>query len=313
MKLVLAVVLGLGMQGAAYAQTKAAPTKPAQTTPAPTKADSTKAAQTTAAPAKPAPAPSAQTASDPAKTTPTKDAPAAAKRVEFAVATVKPAAPADTKTTAGGTQSTGAGSVSLAADRASYDGVTLKRLLMAAYDLEPFQISGPAWIETERYDVAATFPVGTPKDQIAVMLQHLIADRFQTSQHTEMKDEPVYLLRLGNEGPKLRPASSSRPQSAGFTISQAGTAQMRYIGYTLAEFAVALSNQVGRQVKDETGLPGKFDILLPVDAKDVEPGSISLAGSLLTAVKSVGLKLDAGKAPMKHLVVDTAQKVPTAN
>jgi uncharacterized protein (TIGR03435 family) len=234
------------------------------------------------------------------------------KRPEFEVATVKRAAPAASQP-AGMAQSTGAGSVSVTADRAAYEGVTLKRLLMAAYDLDASQISGPAWIETERYDVVAKIPAGTAKEAIPAMLQKLLSDRFQISLHTEKKDAPVYLLRIGQDGPKLRPASAGRPQSAGFTVNQAGDAQMRYIGYGMADFASALSSQVGRTVTDETGLAGKFDILLPVDAKDVEPGSISLAASLFNAMKSVGLKLDPGKAAMKHLVVDAAEKIPTEN
>jgi uncharacterized protein (TIGR03435 family) len=234
------------------------------------------------------------------------------KRPEFKVASVKQAAPAASQS-ADGMRSTGAGSVSVSADRASYQGVTLQRLLMIAYDLKASQVSGPTWIYTERYDVATTFPAGTSKEDLAAMLQNLVGDRFQINQHTEKKEEPVYALRIGTDGPKLRPSTSDHAQPADYTVSEAGVGQMRYIGNTMADFADVLSAQMGRAVTDETGLAGRFDILLPVDPKDATPGSQALSSSLLTAVQSVGLKLEPGKATAKHLVVDKAEQVPTEN
>jgi uncharacterized protein (TIGR03435 family) len=237
------------------------------------------------------------------------------KRMEFKVASVKRAAPEGTPS-AGGMDANGAGSVSVTGDRASYQGITLKQLLMNAYDLNPSQISGPAWIETERYDVVATIPPGAQKQDIPAMLQRLLADRFQISQHTEKKDEPIYVLGIGPSGPKLKPSSSAHPQTTtGFKIGTTGIAtdqaEMKFIGETMADFADSLSGRLDRAVVDQTGLAGRFDITLPVDAKDLQPGSDTLSASLLAAIHSVGLKLDPGKAPAKHLVVDTAQQIPT--
>jgi uncharacterized protein (TIGR03435 family) len=240
-----------------------------------------------------------------------------AKRAEFEAASVKQAAPASSPS-ASETKASGAESISITADRASYEAVTLKQLLMSAYDLKPSQISGPAWIETERYDVVARIPAGAAKEDVPAMLQHLLADRFQISQHTEKIDEPIYVLGIGPTGPKLKPSSSDHPRATtGFKIGTSGIptdqAEMKFIGETMADFANSLSGSLDHAVTDRTGLAGRFDITLPVDAKDLQPGSNSLSASLLTAVKSVGLKLDPGKAPMKHLVVDTAQQIPTEN
>jgi uncharacterized protein (TIGR03435 family) len=239
------------------------------------------------------------------------------KHPEFGVASVKRAASAGLQT-AGELRSTDAGSVTVTADRASYLGITLKQLLTIAYDLKPFQISGPDWIETERYDVVATIPTGTPKEAIPAMLRDLLGDRFQINQHSLMKDQPIYLLHIGKTGPKLKPSSSDHAQTVtGFKISVAGNqtdqAEIKFIGETMADFADSLSSRLDRAVTDQTGLPGRFDIALPVDAKDLQPGSASLAASLITDVKNIGLTLDPGKAPTKYLIVDKAEKEPTEN
>ncbi|HEV2619149.1 MAG TPA: TIGR03435 family protein [Acidobacteriaceae bacterium] len=236
------------------------------------------------------------------------------KRPEFAAATIK-LAPAAESQSSGEMKSGDAGSVNVTADRASYQGVTLKRLLTIAYDLKPVQITGPAWIETERYDVVATIPPGAPKEQIPGMLRHLLGDRFQISQHTEKKDEAAYFLRLGSSGPKLKPSSSDHPRTiTGFKMSATGVstdqAEMRFIGVTIADFAESLSGKLDRPVIDQTGLPGRFDLTFPIDALDPPPGSATLSSALFTGVHSVGLRLDPGQAPVEHLVVDKAEKVP---
>jgi beta-lactamase regulating signal transducer with metallopeptidase domain len=119
-----------------------------------------------------------QASPSPSQTAPT---PTPVPTPTFEVSSVRQAAPPgpQTTTTAGGARRiTGAAIVTVTSDRASYRNITLKSLLMRAYDLGLFQISGPAWIESERYDIVATIPEGTPKEDVPVMLQHLLAERF---------------------------------------------------------------------------------------------------------------------------------------
>ena len=63
--------------------------------------------------------------------------------------------------------------------------MTLKGLLVSAYDVKAYQITGPAWIETERYDIVAKVPAGATKEQFRVMLQNLLAERFKIELHRE--------------------------------------------------------------------------------------------------------------------------------
>jgi uncharacterized protein (TIGR03435 family) len=235
-----------------------------------------------------------------------------AKRPEFEVASVRQTAPAGPQS-ASGPRLTGAGRISITSDRASYQGVTLERLLMSAYDLKPFQISGPAWIETEHYDIVATIPEGTAKEDVPTMLQNLLIDRFHITLHLETKEQPVYLLGVGKDTSKLKPSSDDQRESMSFIMGQIGTTELKFKAETMADFANILSVHLNRAVTDETGLTGRFDITLPVDSQDMQPGSDSLSSSWLTAVRSVGLKLEPGKAPMKHLIIDKAEKMPTEN
>ena len=88
--------------------------------------------------------------------------------------------------------------------RVNYSGVTLNMLLKRAYDIGPEQISGPAWLDSERYDIMATVAPGTTLEQFRLMLQSLLAERFELRQHRETKTLAVYLLTVAKNGPKLR-------------------------------------------------------------------------------------------------------------
>ena len=90
--------------------------------------------------------------------------------------------------------------------RIDYVGVTLKMLLKRAYDVSADQIVGPDWLDTERYDIVAKLPTGTGREQLPLMLQELLAERFQISLHRETKTLAVYSLTVAKNGPKLQPA-----------------------------------------------------------------------------------------------------------
>ena len=89
--------------------------------------------------------------------------------------------------------------------RIDYHGVSLKMLLARAYKLKSDQISGPGWLGSERYTIEAKLPPGTDADQLRLMLQKLLAERFRISLHREMKETPVYRLKVAKNGPLLKP------------------------------------------------------------------------------------------------------------
>jgi len=71
--------------------------------------------------------------------------------------------------------------------RIHYPYMSMKNILMNAYDVKNFQISGPAWLDTERYDITATMRPDATKEQFRVMLQNLLAERFKMTVHRETK------------------------------------------------------------------------------------------------------------------------------
>src|SRR5579883_3069846 len=89
--------------------------------------------------------------------------------------------------------------------RIRYSGVSLKMILMRAYGLPPNQITGPGWMDTERYDVEARYPAETKPEDFRLMLQRLVADRFQMAAHREIREASRYRLVIAKGGPKLSP------------------------------------------------------------------------------------------------------------
>jgi uncharacterized protein (TIGR03435 family) len=140
----------------------------------------------------------------PAPATP--PAAAATPALTFDVASVKPAAPLDQaklqadikegKMPKFGQQLDGA--------RAEYHFTSLKELIVYAYKVKPYQISGPAWLNTERFDIMAKLPDGATKADVPKMLQALLAERFKLAVHRDSKEQPVLALVVSKGGPKLK-------------------------------------------------------------------------------------------------------------
>jgi uncharacterized protein (TIGR03435 family) len=86
----------------------------------------------------------------------------------------------------------------------SYSFVSLRNLLTEAFGLKMYQISGQDWMDSERFDIIAKVPSGATKDEVKIMLQNLLKERFQLAFHFETKVIPVYELVVGKNGPKLK-------------------------------------------------------------------------------------------------------------
>jgi uncharacterized protein (TIGR03435 family) len=89
----------------------------------------------------------------------------------------------------------------------------LKTLLMRAYNVKGYQIQGPAWIESDGYDVMAKVPDGVPADKVPAMLQALLAERFGVKIHKETRVLPAYELSVAKGGPKLKEVETAKLQA----------------------------------------------------------------------------------------------------
>ncbi len=208
----------------------------------------------------------------------------------------------------------------------------------------------PEWVKDNHYDIEARAPGAATKDQIRLMMQSLLAERFQLKAHWETREAPVFALvqeNPGKLGPQLQqhPASDNcaktgLPDSAGKTATSApllsalpipcgwiahlpaGAPGARRFGgrnVTLAMLGTSMPAQTGlvtlpRPIIDATGLQGGYDFWMewtPEDTSEVD--NHESGGTFREALKNqLGLKLEPAKGPVQVLVIDHVEQ-PTAN
>ncbi len=164
-----------------------------------------------------------------AQTAPGQAAPDKAPRLAFEVATIRPAAPLDMAKLAQGIAQGQMPRLGAHIDgaRAEYRYLTLRDLMVVAYKVKPYQITGPDWIASQRFDIVAKLPAGATKNQACQMLQSLLEERFKMKLHRETKDHPVLALVVAKDGPKLKesPPDPTEPLDMN-TPLKAGDVQM---------------------------------------------------------------------------------------
>ena len=127
---------------------------------------------------------------------------AAAESPTFEVASVKPAEPPAGMGMMRVMMRGGPGSAD--PGQITYSNVSLKNVLTIAYAVKGYQINGPKWLDSERFDIVAKIAKGATKEQFQLMLQNLLAERFKLTLHHETKELPMYALVVGKGGPKLK-------------------------------------------------------------------------------------------------------------
>src|SRR5450432_2805332 len=80
----------------------------------------------------------------------------------------------------------------------------IKLMIQVAYRVKPEQvIGGPAWLDTDRFDLQAKAEKPSTAEELHVMLMNLLVDRLQLKFHKDKKDMPMYALTVDKSGPKL--------------------------------------------------------------------------------------------------------------
>ncbi|SPE41533.1 conserved exported hypothetical protein [Candidatus Sulfopaludibacter sp. SbA3] len=215
-------------------------------------------------------------------------------------------------------------------------------LIAAAYSVRATEVSGPAWLSDQGFDIEAKVPEGTPKDQLNVMLQALLEERFGLKVHRDTQTSQGFVLAVGKNGPKLKPAEPpptpaqelTGEEQRAKTREQAQTqlaAMMKRIqenrergtplgglntaswpsswpSITTGELASRLVRFAEAPVVDETGLTGKYSVTIETWKNADVPG-----GTVFDAVAKLGLKLEPRKLTIETVVVDRVSKTPTAN
>lgn len=202
----------------------------------------------------------------------------------------------------------------------SASNVALKSVIANAFDVRIFQIEGgPDWLTSERFDIIARGPEGTPDRLRPAMLRTLLAERFKLVAHFETREQQVYSLTLlrgdGRLGPQLKPSAPASGSSSGFPSASVGNGTARISGrrVSMDTLAIMLTSSVFNQrVIDRTGLSGEFELDLRF-TPDSSPAAAPEFPSIFTAVQEqLGLKLEAARGPVEVLVIDSVER-PTPN
>jgi uncharacterized protein (TIGR03435 family) len=138
----------------------------------------------------------------------------AAAPLQFEVASIKPSPPIS-----GGMIRIGmtGGPGSPSPETINCFNYSLKQLVIAAYGVKDYQVTGPDWIASERFDITAKVPAKATRADVQVMWQALLADRFKMTIHHDKKDVPMYALVVAKNGPRLPPAKEDDPAAPGTT------------------------------------------------------------------------------------------------
>ena len=209
------------------------------------------------------------------------------------------------------------------------EGVQLRVAMTVAYTVTDRQISGgPSWMNTDRFDIEAKAARPRTPDELHVMLQHLLEERFHLKVRRETREEPVWALVVDKGGSKM-PAHNPEdldhpPMGLQVVRGSDGSLCGGLAGHkvTMEYLAFTLSRSTDRTVIDRTGLPARYDLnlqFLPDAARTAAPdggGAPAISpdcADLPSALpKQLGLRLESAKGPVQFLVVEHAEK-PTEN
>ena len=221
----------------------------------------------------------------------------------FEVASVKPAAPLSRSLMQSGQAHVG---MKIDAARVDIGGLSLAELIRVAYRVRSYQVSGPDWMASERFDVLAKLPEGASREQVPEMLQALLAERFKLKAHRESKEHAVYALVVGKNGPKLKdsapdadaPATTddANPQvrvsgrgentqvsisggqigTAHMSMGPGGTMHLEAPKMNMSALADTLSRFFDRPVVDLTELKGTYQLALDLSMEDLRTAALTM-------------------------------------
>ena len=196
--------------------------------------------------------------------------------------------------------------------------VTLQRLVAEAYHLQLRQVLGPSWLDKNEYDIEAKAAGFLTREQMALMLRSLVAERFKLIQHSQMREMRVYELVIGKSGPKIRPMSDGKTAAARAGFHFQGDLR-QFADLLSVQLSIPASDNPGEparatkspiSVLDKTGLPGIFDFSVDIHP---ELGTDMFATWQRALEDQLGLRIESRKENVAVLVVDEAARIPTEN
>jgi uncharacterized protein (TIGR03435 family) len=237
---------------------------------------------------------------------------------EFTVATIKPARPGAPR-----------GGYGFRGQDVTTTNVTVNWMIKLAYNVHARQISGgPSWLDSDKYDVVGRpdTPGQPSRDQMKLMIQKLLADRFQLKFHLEKRELPVYAMVVAKAGPKITVSAGDPKAFPGIGFAQ-GPGMISLVGRNTGLDGVAnglQSNVLDKPVVNQTGLTGRYDFILRFtpDATQLasfgaippaNPADLDAPPDIFAAFEQqLGLKLQSTKAAVDVMVIDKIER-PSEN
>ena len=205
----------------------------------------------------------------------------------------------------------------------------LKELIMIAYGVGGRQLAGPGWLidppgqasgDVPRFDLVAKVPGDASRDQIPLMLQNLLVDRFKLRVHRESKPIVIYALTQAKGGLRIKPVPEGEKRQSGCARNMFGAN-----GVTTAVCQNMTAAQLAQQLQtlapayfregpivDQTGITQAYDYTLEwITLQQRDAGEEG--PSMFDAVDKLGLHLERQKGTAEVLVVDQSEKMPTEN
>lgn len=190
--------------------------------------------------------------------------------------------------------------------------VTLKTAIRWAYSVMDYQVLGPDWTGSDRYEISAKAGGPASEDQLRLMLRSLLAERFKLTIHRQTKEMQAYLMTIGKGGAKFHES-----QVDGEPVVNPDKSRMiiEVKAMPATQVVDMLSRVLRAPVINNTGLTGRYDVSFNM-ARYIPDGSTPfdpIATIILAAQEELGLKLESKKVPIDLFVIDHAEKMPIEN
>ncbi len=202
-------------------------------------------------------------------------------------------------------------------------GVSVILLARRAYNVGPFQLVAPQWLldvpveATEgKFDITATLPPNSTQEDLRLMLQNLLAERFDFRSHRERRAIPAFVLAVSRKGFKLKDEPGTAHGVVNTSHTQGvWTLQTKNGPVPISSLVEMLTRRLNSPVIDKTELTGQYSFRLDFSL-DQDPAldTARSAPTLFDALEhECGLKLEKSTQDSEVLVIDRVAKAPTEN
>src|SRR4051812_26552346 len=198
---------------------------------------------------------------------------------------------------------TGREAVDLAPGSVTMRNMRLAGAICWAYNVLDVQVSGPDWVNSTRFNIAAKTSSPAKEPELRKMMQTLLAERFKLELHRQTKEVNAMVLTIAKNGHKLKAV-----EEEGSPSFSTGRLNLTGKGATIAQLITFLSREIRQPIVDQTGLAGRYDYFMDINAYITEEmrnqggPPVEAPSIVANALQGqLGLKVEAKKLPLEVL------------